>query len=75
MNQREFESKIKLRLNPTLGYTTDEIAHIFQLPREEVISKCWLAKDHNLLRPKVIVVKGHGLTHWKYTPPRSRQFG
>jgi len=70
--QIEFERKLKKQLNAGYGYTTDEIAYMFELDRQECISNLWKAKRHNVLEVKVINVKHKQRVHWKLITPRTK---
>lgn len=70
--QIEFERKLKKQLNAGYGYTTDEIAYMFELDRQECISNLWKAKRHNVLEVKVINVKHRQRVHWKLITPRTK---
>ena len=70
--QIEFERKLKKQLNAGYGYNTDEIAFMFEMDKQECISRCWKAKRHNILAVKVINVKHRQRVHWKLITPRTK---
>ena len=70
--QIEFERKLRKQLNPGYGYTTDEIAYMFEMDKQSCISMCWRAKRHNVLIVKVINVKKRQKVHWKIILPRNK---
>ena len=72
MLQIQFERELKKQLSPGYGYTTDEIAFMFSLDKQDTIHHLWKAKQHDVLKVKVINVKRTSKVHWKIITPRSK---
>ena len=74
MLQIEFERELRKQLSPGYGYTTEEIAFMFNLEKQDTISMLWKAKKHEVLKVKVINVKRTSKVHWKIITPRNKGY-
>ena len=73
MLQIEFERELRKQLSPGYGYTTEEIAFMFEMDKQDTISMLWKAKQHDVLGVKVINVKRTSKVHWKLRTPRNKR--